>query len=348
MQSRQIDEKDLGPREKEVLKNVVAHYINTSEPVGSRTVSKVSGLGLSAATIRNIMADLEDDGYIRQMHPSSGRIPTDKGYRYFVDNLMSEVRLTPQEKRRITEQYPDDSLELEELLRQTSELLCTFTRQTGIVSLVDFARTVCRRVDFIRIQDKRILAVVVLEGGIVSNKVIVLDEPISQEELDKLARFVNDRFGGLSLVQIRERLVSQMEAERRRFDKMLDVALRISEKVFPQRGETEIFVGAKENILLSADAAEIERLRSVFRALKQKSRLLRILNECLSGGCKIFIGKEFELGELSDCSLIARSYGYKNQVLGTLGVIGPTRMQYAKLIAIVDYTAKLVSRLLSR
>ena len=339
----------LDARQREVLKSVVAHYINTNEPIGSRTASKVTGLGLSPATIRNLMADLEEEGYISQTHASSGRIPTDKGYRYFVDNLMSYETLTPAEKKSIADQYDDSSLSIDDLLKQTSELLSTFTRQTGIVSLVDLSGVVCRHVDFIHVHDRRILAVIVSESGIAANKVITLDEVIPQEQLDKLARLVNDRFKGHSLLTIREQVQAQMEDERRHFDLLLDLALRISKEAFPTKEEAEkVYVGTRQNIILNEDSADIERLKGLLMAMEEKSRLIRILNECLSGGPRIFIGKECDIQELNDCSLVAGSYECNNQVLGTVGVLGPTRMQYARLIAIVDFTAKLMSRLLSR
>lgn len=344
-----ISQERLDARKRAVLKSVVSHYINTNEPVGSRTASRVAGLGLSPASIRNIMADLEDEGYVCQTHASSGRVPTDKGYRYFVNYLMSEVKLTPEERRSISGHYDEKSPAIDDLLRQTSELLSTFTRQTGITSLMDLSGVICRHVDFIHIHDHRMLAVIVAENGIVSNKVIALDEVIGQEQLDKLARIVNDRFKGQSLLMIREKVLAQMEDERRHYDLLLDLTLKISEKVFPTRSDAErVFVGAKQNIINNADPRDVERLRALFIAIEDKSRLVRILNECLSGGPRILIGEECELEELSDCSLIARSYGCNNQILGAVGVIGPTRMQYAKLIAIVDFTAKLISRLLSR
>ena len=339
----------LDTRQREVLKSVVANYINTNEPIGSRTASKATGLGLSPATIRNIMADLEDEGYISQTHASSGRIPTDKGYRYFVDNLMSCETLTAQEKKSIAKQYDDSSLSIEDMLRQTSELLSTFTGQTGIVSLVDLSGVVCRHVDFIHVQDRRILAVIVAESGIVTNKVITLDEAITQEQLDKLARLVNDRFKGHSLLKIREQVQAQMADERRHFDLLLDLALRISKEAFPTREEAEkVFVGARQNIIHNEEKADLERLRGLLMAMEEKSQLIRILNECLSGGPRIFIGKECDIQELNNCSLVAGSYECNNQVLGAVGVLGPTRMQYARLMAIVDFTAKLMSRLLSR
>ncbi|MCD6326979.1 heat-inducible transcription repressor HrcA [bacterium] len=338
----------LDARKEEVLRSVVAHYANTGEPVSSRTASRITGLGLSAATIRNIMADLEDEGYICQTHISSGRLPTDKGYRYFVDYLMSCAKLSPAEQRSISEEYEAGSSEIEDVLRQTSELLSTFTRHTGIVSICDLSGTLCKHIDFIHVSGRRMLAVIVTENGMVTNKVVVLDEAISQEQLDKLSRFVNDRFRGLSLAQIREQVMSQMEDERRRFDKLQDLALMVSEKVFDGEAEAEVFVGAKQNILELASPSDIERLRALFMALEEKKRLVTILNECLAGGTKIFIGKEFDLDELSDYSLVARPYGTGERALGTVGIIGPTRMQYAKLIAIVDFTAKIINRLLSR
>ena len=295
------------------------------------------------------MADLEDAGYICQTHASSGRIPTDKGYRYFVDNLMSSETLTPDEKRSIEEHYDDRSLSIDDLLTQTSELLSTFTGQTGIASLVDLSGIACRHVDFIHIHDRRILAVVVAESGIVTNKVVTLDEEIPQGQLDKLARLVNDRFKGHSLLKVREQIQAQLKDERRHFDLLLNLALRVSKEAFPTRKEAEkLYVGTTQNIIHNEDSRDLERLKALLIAMEEKSRLIRILNECLSGGPKIFIGKECDIQELNDCSLVAGSYECNNQVLGTVGVLGPTRMQYARLMAIVDFTAKLMSRLLSR
>ncbi|RLC45463.1 MAG: heat-inducible transcription repressor HrcA [Candidatus Coatesbacteria bacterium] len=344
-----MNQEYLDDRQREVLRSVVAHFIGTNEPIGSRTASKITGLGLSPASIRNIMADLEEAGYICQTHASSGRIPTDKGYRYFVDNLMPSETLTPEEKRSIESHYDDRSLSIDDLLAQTAELLSTFTGQAGIASLVDLSGIACRHVDFIHIHGRRILAVVVAESGIVTNKVVTLDEEIPQEQLDKLARLVNDRFKGHSLLKVREQIQAQLEDERRHFDLLLDLALRVSKEAFPSRKEAEkLYVGTKQNIIHTEDSRDLERLKGLLMAMEEKSRLIRILNECLSGGPKIFIGKECDIQELNDCSLVAGSYECNNQVLGTVGVLGPTRMQYARLIAIVDFTAKLMSRLVSR
>jgi len=339
---------ELGEREKEVLRSVVSHYAATGEPVSSRTASRISGLGLSSASIRNIMADLEDEGYICHTHASSGRLPTDKGYRYFVDHLMSGVTLSHQERRRIKEHYEDESVALEDILKQTSELLSTFTNQTGIVTIADFGGVIWRRVDFVRIKPSRILAIFVSKRGVVTNRVVNIDEPLTQDELDKLARYLNERFGDLPLNMVQQQLLAQMEDERRRFDKLLDLSIKISEQMFTKEKGASVFVGAKQNILGLSGSEDIERLRALYTALEQKSRLVKILGECISGGPRIYIGKEFDVDELSDYSLVANTYGMDDGVLGTIGIIGPTRMQYAKLIAIVDFTAQIVSRLLSQ
>lgn len=335
-------------RYREILKAIIHDYVTTAEPVGSRTISKKYSFSLSPATIRNIMADLEEMGYLSQPHTSAGRVPTDRGYRYYVDTLMEPKRLTKTEEDRIERQVRGLQSEVEELMRETSRILSTLSHYLGVVLAPRLDKTIFKRIEFIQLYGERILVVLVAESGLVQHKVIQIGEVIDQEELDKISRYLNDLLKGLTLRQVRELIVAKMGEEKALYDQLLQRALKLGQKSFEEEGGGDLYIGGTANIVGQPEFADFRKMRSIFAAFEEKSKLVKILDECLTQeGLTIIIGSEHPFQEMQGLSLVTSPYRYGDHVVGTLGVMGPTRMEYGKIVSLVDFTAKLVSRLLT-
>lgn len=338
----------LSERYREILKAVIQDYIRDAEPVGSRTVSRKHRFHLSPATIRNIMADLEDMGYLAQPHTSAGRIPTDRGYRLYVDSLMEPQRLSRADAQRIEQRVMDSRGELEELMRETSKLLSALTPYVGIVLAPRFAEHTFGRVEFVHLHGERILVVLVAESGLVSHKVVGIDEVLEQEELNRIARVLNDLLGGLTLRQVRSYLGTKMAEEKALYDRLLARALKLGAAALEAEPEGEVYVGGAANIVNQPEFADVEKMRAMFAAFEEQSKLVKILDACLTGDeFKIIIGSEGAVRELQGLSVIASPYRRGDQVLGAIGVLGPTRMHYARMVPLVEHTARLISRLLT-
>ena len=341
---------DLDERGQFVLKAIVQNYIMNADPVGSRTVSKMYGVEISPATIRNVMSDLEEMGYIEQPHTSAGRIPTDKGYRLYVDSLIVIPTLTKAESDRINKNYGSKLTEIEKIMESTSKLLSYISKQAGIVLLPRFTNMTFRHISFIKMRDNQVLAVFVSESGVVQNKIIKLEEDLIQKELDTITTYLNNEFDGLTLKMIREKIIEIMANDKREYDNLLHKAMDLGKKAFLEgRIEGDIYVGGTTNILEQPEfITDVEKMKTIFKAFEDKAKLIKILDKCFEEeGMHIVIGAESEVQEISDCSLVTHTYKYGDSVLGVLGIFGPKRMEYPRIIAIVDYTAGLVSKILS-
>jgi heat-inducible transcriptional repressor len=340
-------EKTLGEREKAVIEAVIEDYIQTAEPVGSRTVAKILKMALSPATIRNVMADLEESGFLMQPHTSAGRVPTDKAFRYYVDRLLEIRRLSRLSRDRIDSSLQIEKMDITEILRRASTLLSSLSKQTGVVLGPRFDSTVFKHVEFIRVSEKRVLVVLVSTMGEVQNKIIEVDESMTQDELDQYSRYLTEIMGGLTLAEAKGRIMEEMKQERVLFDRLMFRALQLSQKALEGLGEGDIYIEGKTNIIRSPEFSDLEKMRLLFLAFEEKGKLVKLLDKALSAsGIQIFIGEENELREMKSCSVIAARYAKESSVLGTVGVIGPTRMDYCTIIPLVDYTARMVSKML--
>ncbi|MBI3988641.1 MAG: heat-inducible transcription repressor HrcA [candidate division NC10 bacterium] len=337
----------LSDRQREVLKVVIQDYVLTAEPVGSRAISKRYISSLSPATIRNTMADLEEMGFLYQPHTSAGRVPTDKGYRVYVDSLMERRSLTRAEVSRIHE-LMQLSWEINELMRETSRILSNLSCYTAIVFAPRLAKNALRRIEFVHLHRERILAVLKAESGFTQHKVIATDEVLTQEELDRISRYLNELIEGLTLQQVREVLVAKMAEEKARFDQLMRRALELGKKSVEGGEETEVFIGGAANIVTQPEFADVSTMRQLFTALEEKSKLVKILDQVLTAkDFRIIIGSENTIREMQALSVIASPYQAGEQLIGALGVMGPTRIEYAKMVALVGFTAKLLSKLLT-
>jgi heat-inducible transcriptional repressor len=339
--------RDITPRQRQILKAVIHDYISSGEPVGSRSIARHHRSDLSAATIRNVMADLEEIGYLSQPHTSAGRVPTDLGYRFYVDSLMARPRLSKVEENRIERGISPNWGQAEDLMQETSRLLSHFSRYTAVVLAPKLGQNTWRRVDFVHLNRDRILVVLVADSGLVQQKVITIDEVIEQPELERISRYLNMLLGGVTLREVRSRIVSRMAEERNEFNQLVRRALELSNKTI-EAEEGQVYIGGAANIAHQPEFADVRKMKEVFSAFEEKSKLVKILDQCLSqGGLRIVIGSESEIRELRELSLITSPYKSGDHVLGVLGIVGPKRMAYERMVALVDFTGRLMSKILT-
>ncbi len=337
----------LTARDREILEAIITDYIQTAEPVGSRTVSKKYYIGLSPATIRNVMADLEEMGFLTQPHTSAGRVPTDRAFRFYVDSILAVRKLSLIDRDRIEIGLQEESKDINETMKRASSLLSLLSKQTGVVLAPRFGSNIFKHIEFIKLREKTILVIIVCKAGEVQNKLIESDENMSQDELDKYSRYLTEIMGGLSLVEARRKILEELKKEKVLFDKLMYRALELSQKALADEGEGDLYIEGKTNILQSPEFADLEKMRNLLQAFEEKTKIVRLLDKALfAHGIQIFIGAENEFSEMKDCSVIAAPYCRENFTLGTLGVIGPTRMDYSSIIPIVDYTARIVGKIL--
>lgn len=346
---------ELSARDQEVLRAVVNTFVETGEPVGSRTLSKRIAIGMSPATIRNVMSDLAESGYLTKPHASAGRLPTDLGYRVFVDALMESHRITSEEQASIRQSYAKGLSQVEQVVVQASKILSELTNQAGIALLPGREQLQFQHIQFIRMTSQRILVVVVSKSGVVQNRVVQSDEDFSQGELDRISRYLNDKFSGLSLREIREKVLEQMGQERDYIDLLYKRAADLSRLTFledeesPDPSGDSLFVEGASRVYSQPDfASDFEKLQNLYRAFEEKGKIVRILDGCLdTEDVSVLIGSENDIEGMSDCSLVAHSYFIDDRPLGTIGIIGPKRMRYDRMVSLVEWTADAMSRFLS-
>ena len=344
-----------------ILSAIINEHLITGEPVGSKAVAeKFSATGgLSSATIRNVMSELEDLNLLEQPHTSAGRIPTDKGYRFFVDNLLGVLTISDDDLRLINKELGigenEYSKKPDKVMEKTSQLLSVLSDNVGIVVSPSLAKDRLEHIEFVNLSDKRILVVLVSAPNIVHNRIIRLEEGFSNEELERTARYLNKEFSGKNLAEIRADILKLMHEETALFDKLLQTAMIICSQSIESEADKlgEVYVEGTSNILTKRDFADLERIRALLRTIEEKSRLVQILTECiehdasLRGNVQVIIGSENSTTSLQNCTLITAPYRIgEGEAVGTLSVLGPTRIEYARMISIVSYTAKILEKLM--
>lgn len=339
----------LDERSKVIFEIAISHYISSGTPVGSRILSKSSKIDLSPASIRNIMADLEDIGLLRQPHTSAGRIPTDSGYRYYIDSIMKKEELLAVEKKSIRDAILSYSNDLASMIGQTSKVLSDFSNSIGIVLFPKISKCVFRHIKFVKLPYPRILAIFISQSRNVINKVIEIEEDLSQVELDKISNYLVDKFEGMPLHLIRSEIIEMMKEEKAAYDRMIKNIIDISTKSFAEMvKEDSILYDGASKILEFPEFANLDKMKKLVRTLEERKRLIKILTECIEGeGVQIIIGSENPSDEFKDLSIVVSNYNYNDLVLGSLGIIGPTRMAYAKAISLVNYVSRIVSETIS-
>ena len=336
---------DPDPRAKQLLKLLVEHYIAEGTPVASKALATLPGVAVSSATVRNVMSDLESMGLVRSPHTSAGKIPTQQGLRFFVDTLLS-VEPWNEDRVREVEAELDPNLSPVELINTASELLSQFTQMTCLITTPRRNQSHLRQLEFLRLDDERVLVILVLNDRDVQNRVIHLDKSFSDQELVQAANLLNQEFGGRPLVEMREAVMTSMRADRERMDEVLQSALSMAEGALPadqSNSEEQELVVSGERRLLDF-TADTDIARALFDAISRKGRVLHLLDQCLkSSGVQLYIGQESGYRPLGDMSLVTSPYEVNGQLAGVLGVIGPTRMDYKDVIPVVDVTARVLS-----
>ena len=338
---------EIGHRARKILQAVIQEFIATGDAVGSRTVTRRYGLDLSPATVRNVMSDLEEAGLLTQPHTSAGRVPTDLGLRYFVDTLLKVRSLTPKEREEIGVRFQVAPREFDEVMKETSRLLSELSQHTALVFAPRAETSVFEHIEFMRLREHELLAVLVTKSGKVENKIIPIDRPLGDSELERIHNFLNGLLGGLTLDEVRVRVLEEMGKEKNQYDQLVARALALGAKALEGAGRPEIIIEGQANLL--DKTADVEKMQKLLRALEEKQQLLALLDRTLQApGIQVFIGAETHLAPLREMTVVAASYGPEDRPLGTLGVIGPQHMNYGKVISLVDFTAHLVSDVLNR
>ncbi|MFL6621080.1 MAG: heat-inducible transcriptional repressor HrcA [Sulfurifustis sp.] len=340
----------LNARAELLLKTLIERYIAEGEPIGSRTLARHVGLDLSPATIRNVMVDLEELGLVSSPHTSAGRIPTQRGYRLFVDTLLRVRPLDEQQVRAMKEELASDH-DPQQLIENASHLLSEITRLAGIVLVPHRDEQLTfRHIDFLSLAGQRILVILVTHDGRVDNRIVTADRDYLPAELEQAAKYFNESYAGKRLADIKRALVREMQEVGTDLQRIADLAVEMARKAFAAEKEQtdELVVSGESNLMGVPDLGDISKLRKLFDAIAAKRDLLHLLDQSMNtSGIKIFIGAESGYSALEDCSVVTASYNVDQRRVGTLGVIGPTRMPYEHIIPIVDITARLLSAAMS-
>ncbi len=337
----------LTDRGQKILEAIIEEYIATAQPVGSKALTRNQGIKLSPASVRNVMAELEELGYLVSPHTSAGRIPTEKGYRFYVDTLLQVEEMDRRQKTRIELQYRRQGLQMTDMLREASKTLSSISHYTGLVMIPRLKATIFRHIEFVKLSPRLILAVFVTQSGLVQNKLVEVEEDLKPRELEQITNYLNRTMTGMSIQDVRTRIITEMAQEKALYDQLLRRAFTLSNAALIDEANGEVIIEGTSRFLEQPEFSDLECMKRIVRTFEQKSALVDLLDRGLeSKGVQVIIGSETSCSELSDCSLITAAYSGKRGTLGTLGVIGPNRMPYSTIIPIVDYTASLISRLL--
>ena len=335
----------LSKRNAGVLKAVVNTFIETGEPVGSKRLSKDSDINYSPATLRNIMSTLSEEGFLSKTHFSSGSSPTDLGYRTFVDHFIRFKEPTLEEKSSIKNKYLSRELHLEQLSIEISQILSELTNNAGFFLLPNEKQLHFQHIQFIKISRNKAMVVIVSKSGMIQNKMIKLDNQTNQEELDKITNYLNDEFTGLTLNEIKEKVIEQMNQKGKDFDFLYKKAFSLSFQIFSDEQQEDstssLYMEGTSKIFSQPDFADdFEKLQELYNAFEEKNNIVNLLKKCIDDSTTtVLIGSECTIGETQECSLVARHYLLGGRTLGTVGVIGPKRMRYDRVVSLVNWTA---------
>ena len=356
------EKNSLDARAQAVLAAVIKEHLVTGDAVGSLVLADrfSNSPGWSSATIRNVMGELEEAGLVEQPHTSAGRVPTDQGYRYYVDNILQEARLSRADLRTIDKVFTSsgvDSTSSDRIMEKMSHALSELSENVGIVVSPSLAENRLSHIEFVQLSDKRILVVLVTTSNIIHNKIIRLEDNITQDELEQTARYLNTEFSGKSLLAIRAEILELMREEKALYDRLLRNAILLCDMSLEgeESASGDVYVDGASNILSKPDFVDVDRMRELFRTFEQKSRLIKILNECVSreqhatlGDVHVVIGREHPISSMRNCTLITAPYRLgSSEHLGTLSVVGPMRIEYSRIMAMVNDMARLIERRLN-
>jgi heat-inducible transcriptional repressor len=345
-----MSETELNERARQLLGQLVTSYIADGQPVGSRTLSKMPGMELSPATIRNVMADLEEFGFIKSPHTSAGRIPTVRGYRFFIDKLLKVKPLTPKELKLIQGRLPRHS-KPEDILETASSQLSEITSMAGVVMIPKRELTALRQIEFLPLSSNQILVILVTLDGTVQNRVITPTRAFKASELEQAANYLNRHYAGKALSEIRSHILASMDETRQSMNQMMNSAIDMARQVIDSsyQSEQNMVIAGQTNLMGYSEMGNLDKLRQLFDAFNQKQDILQLFDKSLHAqGMQIFIGEESGYEVLDECSIVTSPFEVDGKQMGVIGVIGPTRMSYGRVIPIVDVTAQVIASALNQ
>src|SRR6185436_10936398 len=332
---------------KKILHAVVSEYLATGEAVGSQTVTRRYGLDVSPATVRTVMGDLEEAGFLKHAHTSAGRMPTERGLRYYVDMLLRVRSLTVGEKGEIRERLGSTGGDVPDVMQRTSRLLRELSHLTVVVQAPRPESDVVEHLEFVQLREGQLLAVIAAASGQIQNKLVPVDFALGAGDLDRINNYLNELMTGLTLEQARARLIEEVKSDRATHDDLVNRALKLASAAVPATPVPEVLVDGQSNLL--AGKADLERAKLLLRTLEEKDLVVRLLERTLSApGICVFIGAEANLADLTDVSVVAAPYGPEGRPLGTIAVIGPARMNYSRVIPLVDFTAETIGEAIGK
>lgn len=342
---------ELDRRARKIMQAVVSEYLSSGDAVGSRTVTRRHDIGLSPATVRNVMSDLEDMGLLEQRHTSAGRVPTDRGLRFFIDSLLKVRGLTPAEKEAIRVKLTSGGASRDEILGSATRLLSEITQHAAVIIAPDPSTLRFDHLEFVPLRSGKVICILVTSDGRIENKLLTIDEPIDERSLDRVHNYLNQLLSGLTLDEIHDRVLRELGEDKNRYDREVAAALRLGQAAFSEPARTDVVVSGQSNLLdpeAAADRARMDRMRELLRALEDKQLLIRLLDRTKGAdGIQVFLGAETAHDALAESSIVGVAYGAEERPIGALAVIGPMRMNYGKVMSIVDFTADVVSELLT-
>lgn len=338
-------------RAQHLLRVLIQRYIQDGQPVGSRTLSKDSGLALSPATIRNVMSDLEDLGLVSAPHTSAGRIPTPRGYRLFVDTLVRYRQPREGDINMLRSQIQRSTEDAGSLVSSVSSVLSEFTSLAGVVTVHQGQHAALRQIEFLPLSENRILVILVINDTEVQNRILNVDREYSESELQQAANFINEHYAGTEMIQVRERILADLESARSSMNQAMHDIIEVAQSAMQGTHDEdgEFVLAGETNLMDFAELSDVDTLRRLFETFSRKRQMLDLLDRSMDAdGVQVFIGAESGFGILDDCSVVTAPYQLDDETVGVLGVIGPTRMAYDRVVPIVDITARLLKSALSQ
>ena len=336
-------ESEVSEKAQMLFKNLVERYVAEGSPIGSKSLAEFSEMNVSSATVRNVMADLEERGLVTSPHKSAGRVPTPLGYRFFVDSLVQVEPMAQLEIQRLSDQL-DPDMSAHELVESASSILSEVSQMAGLVTIPRRDQTLLRHVEFLPLNDNRVLVILVLDDHEVQNRVIYTTKEYSEIELKEASNFINQAYTGKSITRIRDQIISSMKSDRESMNGLMMTTLEMAEKALEPDSKSDYVIAGQENLVEASNGQALEDIRNMFRAFSLKGDILHLLDRCMeSEGIQLFIGEESGYELLDECSLVTSPYQVEGELVGVLGVIGPTRMAYNRIIPIVDATARILS-----
>lgn len=339
---------NIGERKLKILQAIIKDYITTAQPVGSRTIAKKYKLGISSATIRNEMSDLEEMGLLEQPHTSAGRVPSERGYRLYVDRLMKIKKLSPQEEEVIRREFSRDFDEIEGLVRKTSKILSQLTRYTSLVMSPQLDDCRLTHIHFVPLDSNSLIAVIVTDTGVVKNTTIRTTETLTPDYLESLTRAVNEKFKGVTIEELNKSIASEDLMKLSHQFRLLDTLIPLLVDSLEEKRCDEIYADGVSNIFNFPEYSDINKAKNFLAFVEEKEQVMQIINKCKSGGIQISIGSELDNENIKDCSLVTTTYMIGGKVVGRIGIIGPKRMEYSRVVGVLQFLTEYFAYLMEK